>query len=82
MIARGAFVHSDGDSSMLDAAKVTTAVAQFAVEIGGKRHSEHVHFVDAIKQGLLLRGEHSHSKIKVRDLSQDTSDQTRSDTAA
>jgi len=57
-------------------------VAQFAVEIDGKRHSEHVHFVDAVKEGLLLRATHPHSKIKVRDLSRDTSGEAQSDIAA
>jgi hypothetical protein len=47
-----------------------STAAQFAVEIDGNRHSEHVYFADAMKIALLLRQTQPHSKIKVRDLVQ------------
>ena len=67
---------------MRDTGTNDSAAAQYVVELDGNKHSEHVHFVDAIKEGLLLRGKHPHSKIKVRDLSQIDSTETSPDMAA
>lgn len=58
------------------------AVVPYAVEIDGKKHSEHVHFVEAIKEGLILRGKHRQSRIKVRDLSTDIPGGIKPDVAA
>ena len=58
------------------------AVAQYVVEIDGNKHSEHVHFADAIKQGLLLRCEHPQSRIRVRDLSKSSTADMKTDVAA
>ena len=51
MIARDAYVHSGGGSSMSDA---DPNDAQYAVEVDGNVQSEHVHFADAIKAAGLL----------------------------
>ena len=59
-----------------------SADAQFAVEVDGKKHSEHRYFVDAMKAALLLRQAQPQSKIKVRDLAQATSGVTNSEIAA
>jgi hypothetical protein len=58
------------------------ATVQFVIEVDGGKHSEHVYFVDAIKVALLLREEHPESKIKVRDLSEECSLETKSELAA
>jgi len=49
------------------------AVAQYVIDADGNKHSEHVYFADAIKEGLLLRERHPQSELKVRDLSQSSS---------
>lgn len=58
------------------------AVARYVIEMDGKKLSEHVHFVDAIKEGLVLRGQWPHSNIKVRDLSQTSSAEGNAEIAA
>jgi hypothetical protein len=44
-------------------------VQHYVVEIDGAQHSEHARFVDAIKEGLLLREQNPESKVAVRDRS-------------
>jgi hypothetical protein len=70
MFARDAYEHSGGGGSMNNTGTNDSAVAQYVVENDGNKHSEHIHFIDAIASALVLRERQPHLMIKVRDLSQ------------
>ena len=59
-----------------------SVAAQYAVEVDGNKHSEYVYFADAIKVALVLRETHPQSQIKVRDLSEISFAEMKTDVAA
>jgi hypothetical protein len=61
-----------GNSISKVSARAGSLEEQFLVEVSGERHSAHVAFAEAWKVALLLRDDPEDSKIKVRDLTDET----------